>query len=80
MAESVWVVKQDSPIRSLQDFKGKKIGFTQGLPYWSSGQIHLEGIKRILEVQKMVGALSGDFDLSSLVDTSLLPDDIKAIK
>src|SRR4051812_5058437 len=27
-AESVWVVKHDSPIKSLQDFKGKKIGFT----------------------------------------------------
>ncbi len=53
---------------------------TQGVPYWGKGDIHLEGIKRILEVQKMVGALSGDFDLSKLIDTSLLPDDLKAIK
>ncbi len=53
---------------------------TQGIPYWGSGQIHLEGMKRILEVQKMVGALSGEFDLSKLIDTSLLPDDIKAFK
>ena len=29
---------------------------TQGIPYWGAGQIHLEGMKRMIEVQRMVGA------------------------
>jgi NitT/TauT family transport system substrate-binding protein len=53
---------------------------TQGIPYWGEGQIHLEGMKRMVEVQKMVGALEGDIDLSKMIDTSFLPDDLKAIK
>jgi NitT/TauT family transport system substrate-binding protein len=53
---------------------------TDGIPYWGSGQIHLEGMKRIIEVQKSVGALTGDIDLSKVVDTQFLPDDIKTPK
>jgi NitT/TauT family transport system substrate-binding protein len=52
---------------------------TQGVPYWGSGQFHLDGMKRMVEVQKMVGALSGDIDVTRLIDTRFLPDDIKAI-
>jgi NitT/TauT family transport system substrate-binding protein len=37
-------------------------------------------MKRIIEVQKSVGALSGDIDLSKVVDTQFLPDDLKKIK
>lgn len=53
---------------------------TNGLPFWGTGQIHLEGLKRMIEAQKSVGALSGDFDYGKIVDTRFLPDDIKAIK
>jgi NitT/TauT family transport system substrate-binding protein len=53
---------------------------TEGIPYWGEGQIHLEGMKRIIEVQKSVGAIEGDFDISKMIDTSFLPDDLKAIK
>ena len=53
---------------------------TQGVPYWGSGQFHLEGMKRMVEVQRMVGALSGDIDLSKMIDTRFLPDDIKTVK
>lgn len=53
---------------------------TQGVPYWGEGQIHLDGMKRIIEVQKSVGALKGDFDMEKMIDTSLLPDDLKEIK
>jgi NitT/TauT family transport system substrate-binding protein len=53
---------------------------TQGIPYWGSGQFHLEGMKRMMEVQKMVGAITGDFDLAKMIDTSFLPDDIKTPK
>ena len=53
---------------------------TQGIPYWGTGQIHLEGMKRIIEVQKMVGAITGEIDLSKMIDTQFLPDDIKTPK
>jgi NitT/TauT family transport system substrate-binding protein len=53
---------------------------TQGVPYWGSGEIHLDGMNRIIEVQKSVGALKGEFDLSKMIDTQFLPDDIKAVK
>lgn len=53
---------------------------TQGVPYWGPGQIHLDGMKRIIDVQKSVGALTGDIDLSKVVDTQFLPDDLKTPK
>jgi NitT/TauT family transport system substrate-binding protein len=53
---------------------------TEGVPYWGEGQIHLDGMKRIIEVQKSVGALSGEFDLEKMIDTQFLPDDLKTIK
>ncbi|HSU44821.1 MAG TPA: ABC transporter substrate-binding protein [Casimicrobiaceae bacterium] len=51
--------------------------YTQGIPYWGNGQIHLDGMKRIIEVQKSVGAIEGDIDLSKMIDTRFLPNDIK---
>jgi len=54
--------------------------YTQGVPYWGNGQIHLEGMKRIIEVQRSVGALTGEVDLDKIIDTSFLPDDIKKPK
>lgn len=53
---------------------------TQGVPYWGTGQIHLEGMKRMVEVQKMVGAITGEIDLMKMIDTRFLPDDLKALK
>jgi NitT/TauT family transport system substrate-binding protein len=53
---------------------------TQGVPYWGDGRIHLSGMKRIIEVQKSVGALTGDIDVEKLIDTQFLPDDLKEIK
>src|SRR5262249_61574509 len=52
-----------SAVRSLTESR------TQGIPYWGSGQFHLDGMKRMVEVQKMVGAISGDIDLSKMIDT-----------
>jgi NitT/TauT family transport system substrate-binding protein len=37
-------------------------------------------MKRMVEVQKMVGAISGDIDLAKMIDTRFLPDDIKTPK
>jgi NitT/TauT family transport system substrate-binding protein len=53
---------------------------TEGIPYWGDGDIHLDGMKRIIEVQKSVGALTGDIDLSKVIDTRFLPDDLKQVK
>jgi NitT/TauT family transport system substrate-binding protein len=53
---------------------------TNGVGYWGTGQIHLDGLRRAIEVQKMVGAISGDVDAAKLIDTRFLPDDIKAVK
>jgi hypothetical protein len=50
---------------------------TQGMPSWGNGQKHHEGMKRIIEVQRSVGALEGEVDLAKMIDTQFLPDDIK---
>jgi len=51
--------------------------YTQGIPYWGNGQIHLAGMKRIIEVQKSVGALEGDIDITKMIDTQFLPEDLR---
>ncbi|PSC06566.1 ABC transporter substrate-binding protein [Alsobacter soli] len=61
-------------VKSLVDSK------TNGVEYWGPGQFHMDGLKRAIEVQKMVGAISGDVDAHTLVDTQFLPDDLKALK
>ena len=53
---------------------------TQGIAYWGTGQFHMDGMQRMVEVQKMVGAIKGDIDLAKIIDTSFLPDDIKALR
>jgi NitT/TauT family transport system substrate-binding protein len=53
---------------------------TKGVPYWGEGDIHLEGLKRMIEAQKKVGAISGEVDYAKLIDTRFLPDDLKKVK
>jgi NitT/TauT family transport system substrate-binding protein len=53
---------------------------TDGVPYWGPGFIHVDGLKRALEVQKIVGAISGDIDPLKIIDTQYLPDDLKALR
>lgn len=48
-------------------------GRTAGIPYWGSGAIHVEGLKRSIDVQKMVGAISGDIDAEKIIDPQFLP-------
>jgi NitT/TauT family transport system substrate-binding protein len=47
-------------------------------PYWGDGRFDIGGMNRMLEAQKLVGALSGEVDWSKIVDRSFLPDDLKA--
>jgi NitT/TauT family transport system substrate-binding protein len=53
---------------------------TKGVPYWGEGEIHLEGLKRMIEAQRSVGAITGEVDYNKIIDTRFLPDDLKAIK
>lgn len=52
---------------------------TNGIPYWGSGQIRLDGLKRMVEVQRMVGTIKGDVDYKAIIDTQFLPKDIQTI-
>jgi NitT/TauT family transport system substrate-binding protein len=53
---------------------------TNGVPYWSEGQFNLSGLKRMIDAQKDVGAITGDVDLTKIIDTRFLPDDLKTIR
>jgi len=53
---------------------------TRGVPYWGEGEIHLDGLKRMIEAQRSVGAIQGEVDYSKIIDTRFLPDDLKALK
>ena len=63
-----------SAVRNLTTSK------TKGVPYWGEGQIHMEGLKRMIEAQRSVGAITGEVDYNKIIDTRFLPDDLKAIK
>jgi NitT/TauT family transport system substrate-binding protein len=53
---------------------------TQGVAYWGEGEIHLDGLKRMIEAQRSVGAITGDVDYDKIIDTRFLPDDLKKIR
>jgi NitT/TauT family transport system substrate-binding protein len=53
---------------------------TNGVPYWGPGQIHMDGLKRMIEVQRELGTIKGEVDFAKIIDTQFLPDDLKAFK
>jgi len=63
-----------SAVRNLVNAK------TQGVPYWGQGEIHLEGLKRMIEAQRSVGAITGEVDYAKIIDTRFLPDDLKKVR
>ncbi len=63
-----------SAVRNLVSAK------TQGVPYWGEGEIHLDGLKRMIEAQRSVGAITGEVDYNKIIDTRFLPDDLKTIR
>lgn len=52
---------------------------TNGVPYWGTGQIRLDGMKRMVEVQRMVGTIKGEVDYNAIIDTRFLPPDLQKI-
>jgi NitT/TauT family transport system substrate-binding protein len=63
-----------SAVRNLTTSK------TEGVPYWGEGEIHLAGLKRMIEAQRSVGAITGEVDYDKIIDTRFLPDDLKALR
>ena len=63
-----------SAIRNLTTSK------TQGVPYWGEGAIYLDGLKRMIEAQRSVGAINGEVDYDKIIDTRFLPDDLKKLR
>jgi NitT/TauT family transport system substrate-binding protein len=53
---------------------------TDGVPYWGPGQIHMDGLKRMVELQRGLGTIKGEVDFDKIIDTRFLPDDLKALK
>jgi NitT/TauT family transport system substrate-binding protein len=69
-----------SPAVARATVRNLTTSHTDGIPYWGTGQVHLDGMKRMIEVQRTVGAITGDVDYGKIIDTQFLPDDIKAVK
>jgi NitT/TauT family transport system substrate-binding protein len=69
-----------SPAVARATVRNLTTSYTDGVPYWGTGQVHLDGMKRMIEVQRTVGAITGDVDYGKIIDTKFLPDDIKAVK
>jgi NitT/TauT family transport system substrate-binding protein len=63
-----------SAVRNLTTSK------TKGVPYWGEGEIHMDGLKRMIEAQRSVGAINGEVDYAKIIDTRFLPDDLKALR
>jgi len=53
---------------------------TKGVAYWGEGEIHMDGLKRMIEVQRGLGTIKGEVDYSKIIDTQFLPDDLKALR
>ena len=60
-----------SAVKNLLDSR------TDGVKYWSGGDINLKAMNEMMRAQKIVGALKDDPDWSKIIDESFLPDDLK---
>jgi NitT/TauT family transport system substrate-binding protein len=52
---------------------------TDGVPYFGDGQIHIGPMERMVDVQRMVGAIEGEVDLRAIIDTRHLPEGLQDI-
>ncbi len=53
---------------------------TAGVEYWGPGDIRLDGLRKAIEVQKSVGAITGDVKAEDLVTSRFLPEDLRTIR
>jgi NitT/TauT family transport system substrate-binding protein len=51
---------------------------SEGVSYIGTGEIHEQGLKQMLELQRRVGAIEGEADLTKIIDRSFLPDSLQA--
>jgi NitT/TauT family transport system substrate-binding protein len=68
------------PAVALSAVKNLTTSTTRGVPYWGEGEIHMDGLKRMIEAQRAVGAITGEVDYNKVIDTRFLPDDLKAVR
>ena len=68
------------PAVARSSIRNLTTSMTKGVPYWGEGAIHLEGLKRMIEAQRSVGAITGEVDYNKIIDTRFLPDDLKALR
>jgi NitT/TauT family transport system substrate-binding protein len=68
------------PAVALSAVKNLTTSTTKGVPYWGEGAIHMDGLKRMIEAQRSVGAITGEVDYAKIIDTRFLPDDLKALR
>src|SRR5258706_1244552 len=55
-------------------------GSKSGIPYWGPGDLRLDTMNNMIRAQKLVGAVKGDVDWSTIIDESFLPDDLRRKK
>lgn len=51
-----------------------------GVPYWGEGDFHMASMNRMMDAEKMVGAIDGDIDWSKIIDARFLPADLQPKK
>jgi NitT/TauT family transport system substrate-binding protein len=68
-------MKPEIALAALQNLLSIK---SEGVPYIGTGEIHEKGLKQMIELQKRVGAIKGDADLSKIIDTEFLPKELQA--
>ena len=63
-----------SDLSDVYETIGDNVGDT---PYFGEGRIHPAGMARMLELQLAVGAVQAPIDVTGLIDTRFLPDDLR---
>lgn len=53
---------------------------TEGVPYWGAGDFNMASLNRMVELQRGIGGLTGEFNLSAMIDTRFLPEDLRAAR
>lgn len=51
---------------------------TEGVPYWGPGNFDMGSMQRMVELQRGIGGLAGEINLPGMIDTSFLPEDLRA--